>query len=497
MYTMQDHTNFRKVVSSSIEAIVHTKLNAGNFLHKCVSTSKSGSFLPFYERTLLRLNASMSTTEFFNLGINKIQLPKKEAEKILTYELTESYRALLGFVYMYRRTPKGACSVIAGKLHINSNYLRQVLSEYVSCSSKLLNSIASLYGTTYETFVTMGECVHKSDFATLDTTIYNLKDTIDFKKNEIAVVPFTNTSNADFSDQRNMSILLGLGLNKLLQIKGIEQSLSIASMFDMSSGTFNKILNFTKFPNNVFNYTMYQSIVDGLHTTFNELFTIGLTEYNTYNPSSYLVENDRKQLVHDSIINERKKVLTTYRDIVTLLNIPSYKTILVNVSGIDFPHLSRIDSIGAIPSEKVLSKIANAFGSTYQYFLEIGNLSKELREIEIRKILKLDSPINKYYKEKQCDVVTVTKDISNVLQYVAFMYKEKSIRTWAKKANISYSCIHKIKNAGNKPSKRTIQKLAAVVGIASEDLIDMGKSITDPSIPITSDSRFDVFLIFK
>ena len=482
--TIKEHALFKEVVSKSIETILiqYDKYPSTSHIK---STHKFCTFLPFYERTRLRKRTSMTTTEFYNLGIKKLKNASLSIDTVIAYENTDTYKALLGFVYMYKRTAKSVCNVIAELLGYNSNYIRQVISEYVHSSSSFLRSIAELYGMSFESLVSIGNIVHDADFVNLDKKIISLNIDIDFKNAKICAIPFAPTLGIDFSDQHNIAILLGSAVNSIINSRKLPYK-SMYKLLDMSYTTFMRLSNFEKFPNNVTTYNTHIKVSNKLDISLYDIYNIGMSNYYTTMDTSILNSTS-------NIIENKRKIVSVFKELLSLDMKRPLKTLLVETTDIDFPQLSRITSINVIPSMHILEKIAFAFNVSCNEFLTIYHLPDEERKQRLLEILNSDCPITTHYNTLRVLAHNKRDSIINIFKRLSSMYSEKSIRLWTNKAGISYSCAHKIRSSSTTPSEKTISKLATSLKFTVEELLSIGNSLNDPHIKI-EDPRFSILI---
>lgn len=466
---VKDHKVFREIVSCSIETLMSTY---NMHLEKKTANRINSSFLPFYERTALRVKASITTSEFFNLGVRKAIKPESMVDTCVAYENNDRYKALLGFMYLYKRSPRGVCVHIANFLNINTNYLRQVLSEYVVSSERLLINVAALYGTTYSTLVDIGDFVYKSD---IDAHIYTLCDAIDFRSAKIHCIPFYNgLAHVDFSNQHNIATILGLALNIMLG--------DINNSTNINTTTFKKILNFTKYPGYIPSYNKHLLVADSLGISLFELYSVGLQVMETTNLHLYMVPIDQTLHIKNTHQDYKNKAARTYLDIVTYYTDVSIRSLIVKLANIDFACLSRYECSGKIPSSKVLENISAVFGMSYHDFCNIQDLTKEKKEEVISSLLSKDNIIGNYIANSNREDTHIKQIIRAILTYAITIHRDKVIKQWADKAHLSYSCFYKLKSGTIKVSNKTLTKLADSLCISIDKLMGIGTSIINNDI---------------
>lgn len=463
------HGVFRSIISSALSVIrSDSKYNITHF--------DNNAYLTFYERRKLCDFLGLKYQDFIANGLSSINSPHT-VDEIIAYENTPLFKKFVGFMYFYSRTARGSVDSMSELLGVNASYIRQILSEYIVCSNRMLFKFAELYGVTVDVFFDVGSIIVSGNFIDPDKCVYDLlSHKIKYNDVKIGYLPIVEDIIGNIDDTV-ISTIAGLALNRYVSENNIDKNSRYYTRFGVHHSVFIKIFYFDKFPTYTSYYKYHLEIAKVAGMSLIDFYKYGIELYNDYKKGtvkSALVKSVDSKL---SKSYEKNAVLLLVDEIINTYNGMINKADVVRVAGVGFAHLSRAYSKGIMPSVKLITSVVEVFGITFDRALEISRLDAVDKEKAIKELLVIDSPINLYRKSKADSNVVFIEAIRTIVTYLSFVNKFDALKKWLILADIGYSCVRGLKDNKSKLTPRTMRLLGSVLGLSVDDLISLSQRV--------------------
>lgn len=471
---MNNHMLFRRVVSNAVKFFISDA--EYRRIHKCPKVHRVCNYLPFSERRELCAELGIQYTDFINHGISGTPtLTRDEIDTIYNYEQGDSYKALLGFGYLYRCAAKGTISYIAKAVKVNEHYVRQLLSEYTVISNALLRRIAVIYGISTDSVITIGDMLLRE---------YSAKEIYAFYKASLLYEPVIHITpyvdNVDYPSHIASSIMLGLAVNRYMTDNNLWVHKRPAKLFGISDLVFYKILYFRDNTDYTSTYDLHLTIAEHINIKpLSALYDLGVSEYTNYVNGRVVGTRVKRVEAKASIIDNKRVSVSFIHDIIGASNKRYTKAIISEFVGLDQSHLSR-GAKGILPSSELINAVLDAFGVTQEEVIAAytsANKASEIRKL-ITSILVGDCKINKYLDIAHKKEVAVCNNVGAVLSFIQNTYGNSGITKWLKLANIGRSCIKNVSINNNcQISTRTLNMLSSALRTDVQTLNTIGEFI--------------------